>query len=96
MGALAFVTMEISLTLLVTLVIVAWCERRKLRPDKAWAIRSVLLFLGIAAALWPIGLLRFNFLKSYLFMAYLALFRHNAWGDVSLGETWRLRLAGSP
>ncbi len=95
--ALAFVTMEISFTLIATLAVVAWCERRNLRLDKAWAARTVVLFLGIAAALWPMGVLRLNFVKSYLFMAYLALFRHNVWGSaISLGETWRLRLAVPP
>jgi hypothetical protein len=42
------------------------------------------------------GVVRLNLVKSYLFMAYLAVFRHNVWGDVTLGETWRLRLTDSP
>jgi hypothetical protein len=94
--AAAFATMEISFTLVAVLLILAWREHKTWQVDKAWAIRSVLLFVGVAIALWPMGLLKLGVIKSYLFMAYLAVFRHNPWGDVTLAETWRLRLTGSP
>jgi hypothetical protein len=35
--------------------------------------------------------------KAYIFMAYLALFRHNAWGpDATISGTWWLRFVQSP
>jgi hypothetical protein len=94
--AVAFATMEISFTLVAVLVVVAWRERKTWQVDKVWAIRSLPLFTGVAIVLWPMGLLKLSVIKSYLFMAYLAMFRHNPWGDVTLAETWRLRLTGSP
>jgi hypothetical protein len=39
------------------------------------------------------GLLR---MKSYLFMAYLALFQQSSWGNVGFFGIWRDRLVNSP
>jgi hypothetical protein len=46
--------------------------------------------------LWPGAVLKLSFLKAYLFMAYLALYRPSPWGRVSVLETWRLRFTHSP
>lgn len=94
--AVAFATMEISFTLVAVLLILAWRERKNWQLDRAWAVRSLLLFAGVATALWPTGLLKLSVIKSYVFMAYLAVFRPNAWGDLTLAETWRRRLIESP
>ncbi|HEV2201147.1 MAG TPA: hypothetical protein VGR73_15115 [Bryobacteraceae bacterium] len=94
--AVAFATMEISFTLVAVLLILAWRERKTRQLDKAWVVRSLLLFAGVATALWPMGLLKLSVIKSYLFMAYLAVFRSNAWGDLTLAEAWRSRLLESP
>jgi hypothetical protein len=34
--------------------------------------------------------------KAYAFMAYLALFRKSPWGNVSLLDTWLIRIGSSP
>jgi hypothetical protein len=45
---------------------------------------------------WPAGLLKLTFVKAYMIMAYLALFRKSPWGNVTFAEAWRLRLTESP
>ena len=46
--------------------------------------------------MWPAAILKLNFLKAYLFMSYLAIFRKGAWGDFGLAQAWALRFAISP
>jgi hypothetical protein len=85
-AACAFCTLEVALVLLVVLLA---CGPRR-------AISSAFLFLGAVLVLWPSALVKLSFLKAYLFMAYLALFRKSAWGEIGFLETWRLRFAQSP
>lgn len=95
-SALAFVTMEVTLVLLITMATCCWRERICRGHGFRVATRSVALFLGIVLLLWPAALLRLSFVKAYLFMAYLAIARSGPWGQVSLFETWRLRVANAP
>ena len=95
-SALGFVTMEVTLVLLITMAACCWRERVCRGPGVRIVSRSVALFLGIVLLLWPAALLRLSFVKAYLFMAYLAIARSGPWGQVSLFETWRLRVANAP
>jgi hypothetical protein len=96
-SAIAFCVLEVAFALIFTLLICSCLLRERLQPDWAFAAKSVGLFVGSVFVLWPGALLKLSFIKAYLFMAYLALLRHDAWGaGVSLGETWRIRLIQSP
>jgi hypothetical protein len=71
--------------------------RDRLKPDLAFAARTAAVFIATVLVLWPAAILKLSFVKAYLFMAYLALFRDGAWGaGATIGETWRLRLVESP
>jgi hypothetical protein len=89
-SACAFSTLEVAFVLIAVLIacgpLTGW---RRIR-------NSVLLFAGSVLLLWPGAVLRMTFLKAYLFMAYLAVYRPSPWGRVSWLETWRLRFTHSP
>lgn len=93
-----FGTLEMTLMLLLTLLTAGVLERRSLGIDWAFAGRAVLLFLGTVLLFWPGAIFKLSFLKSYLGMAYLIVFRrgHAQWGTSTLSETWLHRLTGSP
>ncbi len=95
-AGLAFCTMEIAFALIIAVLICGWLKRRSLQPDRPFAAWSSLAFLMPIVVLWPAGLFKLTFLKSYLAMAYLAIFRKGAWGDVTFMETWANRFAMSP
>jgi len=46
--------------------------------------------------LWPGAILKLSFVKAYLFMAYLAVFRKAPWGHETLLDTWLQRFTNSP
>jgi hypothetical protein len=54
------------------------------------------IFVTTVLIVWPAAVLKLSFLKSYMFMAYLATFRKASWGDVSLADTWKIRFGASP
>jgi len=87
-AACAFCTLEVAFVLVVVLIL---CAGRIPSIGK-----SIWTFLLTVAALWPAALAKLTFVKAYLFMAYLAVFRASAWGRTGLLETWRLRFAQSP
>jgi len=61
-----------------------------------WSGKSIGLFAGSVLLLWPAAFLKLSFLKAYLFMAYLAVFRKSPWGHITFLDTWRLRFEQSP
>jgi len=71
-------------------------EHRSLRADWPLAIRSVLAFLTTVLVVWPGAIVKLSFVKAYLFMAYLAVFRKSPWGPEGLVETWEKRILSSP
>jgi len=96
-SALAFCVLEVAFALILTVLLCGWAARETLKPDWGLAMRSLGAFLGTVLICWPAAVLKLSPVKSYLFMAYLAIFRKAAWGDeLSLGATWRLRLLNSP
>jgi hypothetical protein len=94
-AALGFLTLEIAFTLAITLLIVAWIERRALGTNPAMLAKSAALFLGIVFVLWPASILRFSFVKAYFSLAYISLLR-KPWGDTTLADSWLMRLEHSP
>jgi hypothetical protein len=96
MAALAFCTLEVAFVAVLTLAICAYIERDRLHMDWRFAARSLMLFIATVAIVWPAAIFKLTFVKSYLFMAYLALVRKGSWGDVGFFGTWRNRVLDSP
>jgi hypothetical protein len=92
----AFCTLEVTFVLVAVVMIVAWRRRRILAADLRFCGTSMAVFITTVLIVWPAGLLKLTFAKAYLFMAYLAVFRKAAWGDVGFAGAWALRFALSP
>jgi hypothetical protein len=95
-AGLAFATLEVAFVLVATLIIMAYVERSALRMNSGLIMRSLVIFVTTVLIVWPAAVLKLSFLKSYMFMAYLATFRKASWGDVSLADTWKIRFGASP
>jgi hypothetical protein len=96
LAALAFCTLEVAFVLLATLAITCFFERRRWSADGWFIAKSVALFLGTVLVVWPAALLRLSFIKAYAVLAYLSLWRANAWGSEGFAEAWRSRIFSSP
>ena len=96
LAGLAFCTLEVAFVLIASIAICGFLRRRQLAADWAFAGKSLVVLLGTILLVWPGAILKISFLKAYLFMAYLALFRKGAWGEYSVLDAWLLRLAISP
>ena len=102
LSGVAFCTMELAFALILTVLICGHLERERLLGPRGWsggaplAWQSIAAFVAPVLLLWPAGLYKLNFIKSYLFMAYLAVFRKNAWGDVTFAQTWAYRFKAMP
>jgi len=79
-----------------TVVVCAYLERRKLGSHSNWAIPLLLGFVATVFVVWSGAIVKLSFVKSYLFMAYLALYRKAPWGPEGLIETWTRRVFSSP
>jgi len=97
MSALAFCTLEVAFVLIATVLICGHAVRERLKPDLAFAARSIAVFLVPVLLIWPAAIFKLSFVKAYLFMGYLAIFRKGAWGsDISVAGTWWLRIVTTP
>jgi hypothetical protein len=85
--AFAFCTLEVAFVLLVVMLATGGWRR---------FAKSLPVFAGSVFLLWPAAVVKLAFIKAYLFMVYLALFRTAPWGNVGFAETWRLRFLHSP
>jgi len=95
--AIAFCLLEVALALILTVLIYGHLMRARLKPSLGFAVKSVGVFLLTVLIVWPGALLKLSLIKAYLFMAYLAVFRHDAWGPgATLSGTWGLRFIESP
>jgi hypothetical protein len=93
----AFCVLEVGVALILTVLVCGYLGRDRLRPDLPFVAKSIGAFLAPILIIWPAAVFKLSFVKAYLFMAYLVVFRKGAWGnDVSLSETWRLRFVNSP
>ena len=94
---LAFCLLEVVFALVLTVLICGYMIRDRLRPDLAFAAKSIGALLAPVAVFWPAAIFKLSSVKAYLFMAYLAVFRSAAWGNsVGFGPTWWLRFVNSP
>ncbi|MGO9774996.1 MAG: hypothetical protein ACLPM3_00220 [Terracidiphilus sp.] len=95
-AAVSFATLEVAFVNIAILLVFAWRCRSILFPCKQFWLRSLGLFLAVGVMLWPAGILKLDFLRSYIFMAYMALFRKGTWGNTTLLQTWQLRFHSEP
>jgi hypothetical protein len=93
---ISFVTLEVAFVNIGIQLYFAWRSRAVLLPAIQLWPKSVGLFLATSMILWPAGILKLEPARSYIFMAYLAIFRKGAWGDTTLLETWLIRLRSEP
>ena len=93
---LAFCTLEVTFVLIATLIVCAYLRRQELGFDWKLARDSVALLLAAILVVWPAAILKLSALKAYFFMAYLAIFRKGAWGNITLAESWAMHFARSP
>jgi Dolichyl-phosphate-mannose-protein mannosyltransferase len=93
---LAFCTLEVTFVLVAVLAISAWRQRKALAADLRFCGTSLALFIATILVIWPAGLLKLTFVKAYLFLAYLSLFRKAPWGGAGFAGGWALRFALSP
>ncbi len=95
--AVAVCLLEVAFALILTMLICGHLLRARLKPGWAFAAKTIGLFVVTVLVLWPGALLKLSFVKAYVFMVYLAVFRPGAWGpDATIAGTWWLRLADSP
>jgi hypothetical protein len=93
-SACAFCTLEVAFVLVLVMLTCAALDGRA--TDWRWIGMSTALFAGSVLLLWPAAILKLSFLKAYLFMAFLAVFRKSPWGHITFFDTWRLRFGQSP
>jgi hypothetical protein len=95
-AAVSFVTIEVAFVNIAVVLFFAWRCRATLRPNFRFWSQSFLLFVFTSLFLWPAGILKLEPVRSYVFMAYLAIFRKGAWGDTTLTQTWLFRFRSEP
>jgi hypothetical protein len=102
LSGVAFCTMHVAFALILTVLICGYLERDRLicADDSRARVRliwqSLVALVSPILLLWPASLYKLTFLKSYLAMAYLALFRKDAWDNVTLAEIWSFRVRVMP
>jgi 4-amino-4-deoxy-L-arabinose transferase-like glycosyltransferase len=95
-AGLAFCTLEVTFVLVATIIVCTFLVRRQLSLDWRLALRAAAVFVATVFIVWPGAILKLSFVKAYLFMAYLAVFRKSPWGNETLLETWLERILNSP
>jgi dolichyl-phosphate-mannose-protein mannosyltransferase len=95
-GGFALNTLVVGFIVGFVLLSAGWWNRRAWGLSPARAVRDSLYYWMPAFLTWPASLFKLSIVKSYAVMFYLAVFRKDVWGDLTLGATWRKRLAESP
>ena len=93
--ACAFCSIDYAILLAITFAACVWLMRER-RFGIAVLGRSLFLFLGVLAVLWPIGLFELSAIKGYFYIAYLAMQRKGSYGDYGPGTIWMERLTSAP
>lgn len=93
---LSFATLEVAFVNIAIAVLIAWRCRSDLCAARQIWLRSLGLFLLVSAIVWPAGIFKLEPLRSYMFMAYLAVFRKEAWGNTTIPDAWRFRFLSEP
>ncbi len=94
--AISFATIEVAFVNIAVALYIGWRCRPVLFQVRYIWLRSLGLFLATTLVFWPAGILKLEPARSYIFMAYLAIFRKGAWGNTTLAETWLFRLRSEP
>jgi hypothetical protein len=94
--AISFDTIEVAFVNVAILLCFGWRCRGVLAKVRHLWIKSIGIFLATSLILWPAGILKLEPVRSYIFMAYLAIFRKGAWGNTTLAQTWLLRFLCEP
>jgi hypothetical protein len=95
-AGLAFCTLEVAFVMIITLGIFGIVVRRHAGQGWRLTARSLAVFFATVLVMWPAAIYKLSFVKGYLFMAYLALFRKSPWGTAGVFEIWGHRLLDSP
>jgi len=95
-AALSCCLLEVGFVTVATVMICGYLERQKLGADRTLIVRSLLTFVGTVLLIWPSAIMKLSFLKGYLFMAYLSIFRKSPWGEEGFVDTWGKRISSSP
>ena len=95
-AGLAFCTLEVAFVLIGTLLICAFVERRRLQTGWRFAGSSLAVFAATVLMVWPPAIYKLSFVKGYLFMAYLGVFRKSPWGNEGFLDVWGRRVLESP
>jgi hypothetical protein len=101
-ASLAFLTIEYSAILILTLLITVWLFRRThyaTMPAKErliFVLHSLVCFLLPVILLWPGGLLKLTIVENYLYYAYFTLIRGDLYSSFSTLQVWSMRVMESP
>jgi hypothetical protein len=101
-ASLAFMTLEYTAFLLLTLVITVWSLRKThfspltSRDKNRFLTISILCFLVPLFILWPGGIIKLTVVKNYLYYAYFTLIRGEYYGQFSVLKVWGIRIMESP
>ena len=95
-AALSCCLLEVGTISVLVVLLCGFRERKKLAADWPMVLRSLAFFFFTVLLVWPPALLRLSFVKGFLGMAYLAVFRKSAWGQASLLEVWQQHIFSAP
>jgi hypothetical protein len=100
--ALSFAVIEYAPILLVTFIVCALVQHKRLclngstqNYKKLFAI-SVILFTGVIFIVWPASWLKLSLVKNYMFFIYQIFAREGQFGTQASWEIWWRRLLSSP
>lgn len=94
--ALSFCVMELAFAGIASALLTGFLYRRELSLSLRDIGLSLLVFAGTVLVFWPGTIFTLSFIRSYAAMVYLAVFRANAWGDLTLAQAWGIRLLDTP
>jgi hypothetical protein len=94
--AISFATLEVAFVNIGVALLIGWRCRSDLRAVRRVWLRSLGLFLMVSLIVWPAGIFKLEPLRSYMFMAYLAVFRKGAWGTTTIPDAWLFRFLSEP
>jgi hypothetical protein len=93
--AVAFCSIDYAILLAITFAICFLLFKER-RPPAGILLRSILVFLGSLAILWPVGLFELSAIKGYFYIAYLAMQRKGSYGDDTPLTIWIRRFTDAP
>jgi hypothetical protein len=95
-AALSWSLLEVAVVSVFTVLLCGFLDRKKLAADWQMVLWSGGLFFGTILLVWPPALLKLSFVKGFLGLAYLAVFRKSAWGQTTLLQIWQQHFSSAP